>query len=96
MRNGGATAHKAIKSALGAKKEYVQPTHTIQTEEGINSDPNQAHQAFKKEWAKKVFRLQREKPDWKKSKKNMENTYLRYRIRTARSTVRTCTKQSNK
>ena len=27
MRNGGAAAHKAVKSALGAKKEYVQPTH---------------------------------------------------------------------
>lgn len=64
MRNGGATAHKAVKSALGAKKEYVQPTHTIKTEEGINSDPNQVHKAFTEEWAKKVFHLQREKPDW--------------------------------
>ena len=46
MRNGGAAAHKAVKGALGAKKEYVQPTHTIQTEEGVSSDPKQAHQAF--------------------------------------------------
>jgi hypothetical protein len=27
MRSGGATAHKAVKSAVGAKKEFVQPTH---------------------------------------------------------------------
>ena len=66
MRNGGAAAHKAVKGALGAKKEYVQPTHTIKTEEGMNSDPNKVHQAFKKEWAEKVFKLQREKPDWGK------------------------------
>ena len=65
MRNGGATAHKAVKIALGAKKEYVQPTHAIQTEEGINSDPNQVHQVFTKEWTNKVFRLQRQKPEWK-------------------------------
>ena len=32
MKNGGAAAHKAVKGALGSKKEYVQPTHTIATE----------------------------------------------------------------
>ena len=63
---GGATAHQAVKSPLGAKKEYAQPTHTIKTKEGINSDPNQMHKAFTEEWAKKVLRLQRQKPDWKK------------------------------
>ena len=41
----------------------MQPTHTIATEDGISSDPKQVHQAFTEEWAEKVFRLQREKPD---------------------------------
>ena len=63
MRNGGATAHKAVKSAMGAKKEFVQTTQTIKTKEGINSDPNQVHKAFTEEWAKKVFKLQRQKPE---------------------------------
>ena len=40
MRNGGATAHKAVKRALGAKKEFVQPTHTVNTKEGISSEPS--------------------------------------------------------
>ena len=31
MRSGGAATHKVVKGALGAKKEYVQPTHTIHT-----------------------------------------------------------------
>ena len=33
MRSGGGATHKAVKGALGAKKEYVQPTHTIQTDQ---------------------------------------------------------------
>ena len=57
MRCGGATAHKAVKSALGAKKEFVQPTHTIKTDDGISSDPTKVHNAFTQEWAKKVFKL---------------------------------------
>ena len=96
MRNGGAAAHKAVKIALGAEKEYVQPTHTIQTEEGINSDPNQVHKAFTKEWTKHVFRLQRKKPERKLSKKKMESIYPRYRTLMVRSMGRTCSKRSNK
>ena len=64
MKQGGAAAHKAVKGALGSKKEYVQPTHTIATEEGVSSDPKQVHEAFTKEWAEKVFKLHREKPNW--------------------------------
>jgi hypothetical protein len=73
MKNGGAAAHKAVKGALGSKKEYVQPTHTIATEEGISSEPKKVHQAFKKEWEEKVFRLQREKPNWEKFKEKYGN-----------------------
>ena len=96
MRSGGATAHKAVKSAVGAKKEFVQPTHTIKMEQGINSEPSQVHKAFNEEWAKKVFKLQRRKPEWEKSKKYMPITSPRCRIRTVRSTGRTCTKQYRK
>ena len=69
MKNGGAAAHTAVKGALGSKKEYVQPTHTIATSEGITSDPQQVHHAFAKEWSEKVFRLQRQKPEWEKFQK---------------------------
>ena len=63
MKNGGAAAHKAVKGALGSKKEYVQPTHTIVTNEGISSDPQQVHHAFTKEWSENAFRLRRQKPE---------------------------------
>ena len=53
-----------VKSALGAKKEYVQLTHTVKTKEGINSDPNQVHKAFMEEWTTNIFDLQRQKPEW--------------------------------
>ena len=53
MRSGGAAAHKAVEGALGSKKEYVQPTHTIATSEGVSSDPKQTHQAFTEEWSEK-------------------------------------------
>ena len=69
MRSGGVAAHKAAKGALGAKKEYVQPTHTVQTEDGVTSNPGEVHQAFAEEWSRKVFRLQRQKPDWEEFKK---------------------------
>ena len=69
MRSGGAAAHKAVKGALGAKREYVQPTHTIKTSEGVSSDPRQVHQAFTEELAEKVFRLQRQKLDWEEFQK---------------------------
>ena len=55
MRSGGAAAHKAVKGALGSKKEYVQPAHTIATSDGVSSDPKQVHQAFTQEWSEKVF-----------------------------------------
>lgn len=92
MRNGGAAAHKAVKGALGAKKEYVQPTHTIQTEEGVNSEPKQVHQAFTNVWSTKVFKLERENRIGKSSKKNMASTYQRYRTHKVQSPARTCTK----
>ena len=64
----GVVAHKVAKGALGAKKEYVQPTHTVQTEDGVTSSPGEVHQAFAEEWSKKVFKLQRQKPDWEEFK----------------------------
>ena len=73
MKNGGAAAHKAVKGALGSKKEYVQPTHKIATKDGISSEPKKVHQAFKKEWEDKVFRLQREKPNWERFKEKYGN-----------------------
>ena len=69
MRNEGAAAHKAVKGALGSKKEYVRPTHTIATSDGVSSDPKQVHQAFTEEWSEKVFNLPRQKPDWKEFQK---------------------------
>lgn len=73
MKNGGALAHKAVKGALGAKKEYVQPTHTIATEEGVSSDPNQVHKMFTEKWSEKVFKLQRQKPSWDDFSKEYED-----------------------
>ena len=94
-RNGGATAHKAGKSALGAKKEYVQPTHTIKTEEGINSDPNQVHKAFTEECAKRCSKCKGKNQIGTISKKNTGSTYPKYLTRTVQSTGRICFKLSN-
>lgn len=69
MRNGGVAARKAVKGALGAKKEYVQPTHTIQVEGGVTSNPSEVHKAFAEEWPKKVFRLHMQKLEWEEFKK---------------------------
>ena len=53
-----------VKGAAGAKKEYVQPTHTVKIDGVINSEPMQVQKAFAEEWSAKVFRLQRLKPEW--------------------------------
>ena len=66
IKKGGALAHKAVKGAQGAKKEYVQPTHTVMTEEGLTSEPQKVQKAFADAWSKRVFNLEREKPDWEK------------------------------
>ena len=60
VKRGTALANKAVKTAKGGKKEFVQPTHTVQTSEGITSMPKQIHEAFKKEWSGKALRLQRQ------------------------------------
>ena len=54
------------------RKSMCNP-HTIATENGRSSDPKQVHQAFNKEWAEKVFKLQREKPDWEQIHKEYGN-----------------------
>jgi len=64
IKKGGALACKAVSSAQGARKEYVQPTHTVQTAAGLTSDPQQVQKAFADEWSEKVLNLQRQKPNW--------------------------------
>ena len=39
---------------------------------GVSSDPKQVHEAFTEEWSEKVFRLQRQKPDWKEFQKEYD------------------------
>ena len=64
MKLGGSITHKMVKGAAGARKEYVQPTHIVNIDGKINSEPMQVQKAFAEEWSEKVFRLQRLKPQW--------------------------------
>ena len=64
MRRGGALVHKAAKGVAGAKKEYVQPTHTVKFAGEITLEPAKVHKLFTDEWAEQVFRLKRLQPSW--------------------------------
>ena len=44
----------------------MQPTHAVQINGEITSEPARVHKLFIDEWAEKVFRLKRLQPDWDK------------------------------
>ena len=95
MKNGGAAARKAVKGALGSKKEYVQTTHTIATSEGISFDPKQVHHAVTEEWSEKVFKSEDKKRIGRSSNGSMTSTSQRYHTPKEQSTARTYSKQSS-
>ena len=74
INRGAAIAHRAIKSAAGAKKDFVQPTRMIKDGDGkLTADPKEVHKEFTQQWSDKVFNLDRRRPQWREFQEQYRN-----------------------